>query len=103
MQLADLVLFDEPLGHRPLWVRIVPFLNWHPPHFRQRGLGSAMLSAVIMQAEKLNVDAISGFVTSDDLQKTPYLLEFYEKHGFNVQRTLGHTEGTAATIYRKIY
>lgn len=73
MQLADLVLFDEPLGHRPLWARIMLFL-WHPPEFRQRGLGSAMLCAVITQAEKLKVDAISGFVTLDDLQETPYSL-----------------------------
>lgn len=103
MQLADLVLFDEPLGHHPLWARITSLLRWHPPNFRQRGLGSAMLCAVITQAEKLKVDAISGFITTDDLQKTPYLLEFYKKHGFDVQRISQPTQGTVATIHRKIH
>lgn len=102
MQLADLMLFDEPLGRHPLWTRIMLFLKWHPPTFRQRGLGSAMLCAVVIQAEKLKIDAISGFITTDDLQNTPYLLKFYEKHGFDVQRVSPPSQGTVATIYRTI-
>lgn len=62
----------------------LPFLKWKPPNFRQRGLGAAMLRYVIVKAEALKVEAISGFITSDDLRETPCLLEFYEKHGFTV-------------------
>jgi GNAT acetyltransferase-like protein len=101
MTLADLIIFDRSF-RRPLWVRLLPFLKWKPPNFRQRGLGSAMLRYVIAQAEALKVDAISGFVTSDDLQATPYLLEFYEKHGFTVQRTSQGSQQIATTIYREM-
>lgn len=95
MTLADLVIFDK-VGHRPLWSRLLPFLTWKPPNFRQRGLGSAMLRYVISQAEKLEVEAISGFVTSDDLRETPYLLEFYRQHGFTVRHNA--TQSTATII-----
>lgn len=95
MTLADLVIFDR-IVRRPLWSRLLPFLTRKPPNFRQRGLGSAMLRYVISQAEKLEVEAISGFVTSDDLRETPYLLEFYRQHGFTVRHNA--TQSTATII-----
>jgi len=98
MTLADLIIFDRS-SQRPLWARLLPFLKWNPPNFRQRGLGSAMLQYIIAKAEKLKVDAISGFVTSDDLQETPYLLKFYEKHGFTVRRTSQGSQDDSITIY----
>jgi hypothetical protein len=96
MTLADLVIFDG-MVRRPLWSRLLPFLTWKPPNFKQRGLGSAMLRYVIAQAEKLQVDAISGYLTSDDLRDTPYLPEFYEKHGFLVRQS---APDSAPIIYR---
>lgn len=102
MTLADLVIFDPPTVRRPLWATLFPFLKWQPPSFRQCGFGSAMLRYVIEQAEMVGVERISGFTTSDDLRLTPYLLAFYEKHGFVVQRTQTDRQGTAATIYRDV-
>ncbi|MBA3920406.1 MAG: GNAT family N-acetyltransferase [Nostocaceae cyanobacterium] len=98
MTLADLIIFDRRF-RRPLWARLLPFLKWKPLNFRQRGLGSAMLHYVIAQAEALNVDAIFGFVTSDDLRETPYLLKFYEKQGFTVHRTSQGSQENSITIY----
>lgn len=95
IELVDIIIFDPPVIIPPWWVRWMPFLPWKPSHFRQCGLGSAMLQYVIQQAEILNVEAITGFLTSDDIQETPYLESFYEKHGFIV-------DGENKTLYRQV-
>lgn len=83
MTIADLIIF-EPLDIKPWWVRLFPFLYKQRASYKGRGLGSAMLNYIIASARKMGISEIRGWINGDDLEATPYLLEFYRKHGFTV-------------------
>jgi hypothetical protein len=101
MNLADIIIFDPPLLQTPMWCRLVPFYKWRPPSFRKRGLGSAMLKYVILQAVMLRVNAINGYIIYENWFNTPYLSLFYKRHGFVIQKT-ETVHGNNITIYREI-
>lgn len=81
--IADLIIF-EPLDIKRWWERIFPFLYKQPDSLKGRGLGSAMLTYIIASAQAMGVSEIRGWITSDDIEATPYLVGFYRKHGFIV-------------------
>lgn len=85
MTIADLTI-REPLDIKPLWARVLPFLyRKQPVSYKGRGLGSAMLNFIIESARAMGVSEINGWITGDDREATPYLPEFYRKHGFMVK------------------
>ncbi len=102
LEITDLIIFDPPIIVPPWWEKLFPFLRRNPPRFRQRGLGDAMLDAIISYAEALELDTITGCITRDDLAQTPYLPDFYEKHGFAVEFAPESANGNAATLLRVV-
>lgn len=95
--LGNIEIFERPLGHYPLW------LYWRRrTAFRRRGLGSAMLEFVVGFGKAKGADAIWGFINKEDLQKTPYLLDWYQRHGFSVRPNTNPSSGAIATIYRQL-
>jgi GNAT superfamily N-acetyltransferase len=54
------------------------------PSHRKRGLGTAFLREVIALAQQRGVEVIRGFAVQKDVQETPNLLAWYQRHGFEV-------------------
>jgi GNAT superfamily N-acetyltransferase len=54
---------------------------------RRDGLGSALMRAII-EAARFHFRAIEGVIKSGDLQEYPDLPSWYERHGFEVDRTV---------------
>lgn len=98
LEIGDIIIFEDPLLPKNGFFSRHPFQRPHR-NFRNLGLGTAMLHFVVEQAQKMKVKGISGFVTQEDAQKTPYLLNWYQKNGFEV--TYDSTHSTI-TIYRPI-
>jgi GNAT superfamily N-acetyltransferase len=103
LELADLVIFEQAIVFRRGCLRYIPFLSQPQPNFRHLGLGTAMLEYVIAQAKALGMKGIYGEVTHDDAMKTPYLIEWYQRHGFTVGHEPKRLPNAVATIYREIY
>lgn len=78
------VYISEYIGNKPILYKLLPFLVWNKPNYRNKGLGSAMLKYAIEQAKIMKVNSIVGNISGEDLEKTPYLIEFYQKHGFTI-------------------
>ncbi len=101
LNLGNIEIFEDPiLPRNSLW-SLRPCQRPHR-NFRQLGLGSAMLEYVIVQAQLLGVERITGYIILDDASKTPYLAEFYRRHGFNVVPVTYKSSFKAATISRDI-
>ncbi len=100
MKICDLVIFDDPVMPRNGLFSFPPFRRPHR-NFRALGLGTAMLRFIIERAERLKVNGISGFITPDDERQTPYLLDFYRKHGFTVNISHDESSNRTVSIYRE--
>lgn len=99
--IGNIELFEQSFLPRNRLFSLCPFQR-SKRNFRGRGLGSAMLKYVIAQAEQLGVIGISGFITPDDARTTPYLFDFYRRHGFDVRLKDDPTGHSVATIYREV-
>jgi len=53
-------------------------------NYRGRGLGTALLKEVIAIARHTGFKRIYGSVMRDDITRIPYLLEWYQRHGFSM-------------------
>jgi hypothetical protein len=49
-----------------------------------KGVGTALLEIALAFAYQYRFNYVKGFVTKGDLDTTPYLLEWYVRHGFDV-------------------
>jgi len=61
-----------------------------------------MLEYTIAQAKRLGVVEIWGEITTDDARKTPYLIEWYQRHGFTIENTSQPSMRCIATIRRDV-
>ena len=57
--------------------------EFEPENYRQRGLGTLLLTNVIEHARKLGAVSLRGEVFQADVENNPGLLNWYERHGFN--------------------
>jgi len=85
---------SDPLNRRsifsdyaslPAWIKKnvkVTEVNKHFKNYRHQGLGTKLLTLLIEHAREKNVQRIYGNVMKDDIGKTPGLIEWYERHGF---------------------
>jgi GNAT superfamily N-acetyltransferase len=53
---------------------------------RGRGLGAALLRIAIDYAKAQSCEGVDGELAPNDLERTPYLRDFYRKAGFEIQR-----------------
>ena len=51
-------------------------------HLKHRGIGSQILDMLIAKARSEGIADIYGSVTQDDIENTPYLIDWYQRHGF---------------------
>lgn len=51
-------------------------------NYRRKGLGTALLGLAIESGRRHRVKRIYGSIVQKDIDKTPGLVEFYEKQGF---------------------
>ncbi|WP_324664290.1 GNAT family N-acetyltransferase [Dehalococcoides mccartyi] len=50
--------------------------------YRGQGLGTVLLKLAIGTGKKKNLKRICGSIVRKDVDRTPDLIEFYERHGF---------------------
>ena len=86
LEIDDFKIDDEACLSYPFannfFVRI--FGSCPQANFRGLGIGSRLLRAFIDAARKLGIREIWGSVQDGDVKQTPYLLDFYKKHGFSI-------------------
>ena len=51
-------------------------------HLKHRGIGNQLLDQLVAKAKSEGITEIYGSVTHDDVVRTPYLLAWYQRHGF---------------------
>jgi hypothetical protein len=86
--LQDIAIANQvprPLG--PGWLKacLGGRSEWSQPiNYRGRGLGSVLLRCVIAYTRERGFQSVQGQVFRADLENTPYLLQWYRQHGFQV-------------------
>lgn len=86
MVLDDIAIANEanpaltPLERLQQWMFAAEF---EPVNYRQRGLGTVLLTNVIEHARKLGAAALRGEVFQADVENNLGLLSWYERHGFS--------------------
>jgi N-acetylglutamate synthase-like GNAT family acetyltransferase len=64
--------------------RLPEFLRRRPKALLGEGIGRELLRRFLQEADASGVREIYGSVTGDDLQRSPFLLGWYERHGFQI-------------------
>jgi hypothetical protein len=93
--LGDIQIFDE-----------VPFLSpqdklyhlshWNEPtNYQQRGLGTILLKEIINFVKLRQIKKLHGSLTQQDLSKNPKLIQWYQKHGFQIEKPTSDEATTA--------
>jgi ribosomal protein S18 acetylase RimI-like enzyme len=87
----------------PIWLKkntTVTEINRDNKNYRHQGLGTKLLSLLIEHATERKVQRLYGSVMKADIDKTPRLVEWYEKHGFQRCSSYpGCIAGAAAYIF----
>lgn len=61
-----------------------------PINYRGRGLGSVLLRQLIAYTQERAFQSIQGQVFRADVENTPYLLQWYRQHGFEILAATEH-------------
>ncbi|WOO43117.1 GNAT family N-acetyltransferase [Rubellicoccus peritrichatus] len=77
IKLCDIVVFDGVKFKRAFGL-----LPYRHVNFRNRGIGSLLMKAVISEIRKHQISKIYGFIVSKDLKRNPNLLNWYVGWGF---------------------
>lgn len=88
--LADIQLLEMPQIHRDGVYKYFPRWLWRKSQresYRGRGLGSALIEAVVGFARSNGLQRIEGFIVERDYHRNPHLPSLYENHGFAVRTT----------------
>jgi N-acetylglutamate synthase-like GNAT family acetyltransferase len=70
------------------------------PPYRNRGIGSQLIAVIKQLAREKQVQTVTGFITREDSEGTPHLLEWYKRHGFAVQPIDGQNATKAIALLR---
>ncbi|MEM9542861.1 MAG: GNAT family N-acetyltransferase [Cyanobacteria bacterium P01_E01_bin.42] len=84
LKLADIKISDEEYFESGIdkWFKLT---HWNEPtNYQNKTLGSQLLHHIIDFAKHHNIKKISGILECEDRQKQPFLISWYEKHGFNI-------------------
>lgn len=92
--LQDIAIANQVnLPFRPGWISWRPGLGNalpQPINYRGRGLGSILLRQLIAYSRERAFQSIHGQVFRADLENTPYLLQWYRQHGFEILAATDH-------------
>lgn len=83
LEIADFCIFEQLRVPLPR-VLFGIFTRCRVVRMRGRGLGAAVLAAVLEYARGGGFASIEGRITESDVQKTPHLVSFYQGRGFDV-------------------
>ena len=72
----------HPIGFIKSSAITTPKPNKYIKNYRRQGLGTKLLDLSIEHAKERNVQCIYGSVMQDDIARTPGLVEWYERYGF---------------------
>lgn len=67
------------------------------PAYRGRGLGSLPLGQIVTWGETAGVSEVWGGIVQKGTDETPFLLEWYDRHGFAGGECLLRPEGPRST------
>lgn len=95
--LADIRVPEEvfrpwPIMPRPLLILLGRCPPWRP---RRHGIGTQLLTRFLREADAAGFREIYGSITQDDLDATPWILDWYQIHGFEVSEPDGQCVPTA--------
>ena len=87
MTLGDIHIRDDFVPPAGSVVEVLRRLVAKPKalQLRKQGLGTRMLQMVIAEAKRRGLHEITGSVTLEDRESNPKLLDWYCKHGFQVE------------------
>ncbi len=75
-----------------------------PVNYRRRGLGSALLRCLIAHAHARQAQHLYGNVFEQDVQNNSKLLQWYQKHGFEIREIPeGDREDIVAHIHLDLH
>ena len=84
LQLCDIQVFNSVV--RPWPVLTAWMLRFWGPRksaiFRGQGIGDELLSRFCYEADRVGFREIFGYIVEGDAETRPWLLRWYEKHGF---------------------
>jgi hypothetical protein len=90
LELKDIAIANEVSPTLGGWLQhLIKVSGWQPQpiNYRRQGLGSALLSHLIDYARSQGFQSLWGEVFRPDVENTPGLLQWYQKHGFEVRPT----------------
>jgi GNAT superfamily N-acetyltransferase len=86
LNIQDLHVYDSL---RPPWsitdpIRVLLRLPRPAVNFRGNGIGTVLITRIIEEARKEQIQEIWGSVKQDDVNATPGLLDWYQRRGFMI-------------------
>jgi GNAT superfamily N-acetyltransferase len=87
MRLSDMEVKTEIATSDSLTNGLTRWLRGKPvvESFRGRGIGNLMLEHFLAWCWEMNVSEVYGSVVQMDMDETPWLLDWYVRHGFEVR------------------
>ncbi len=104
LQLGDIeVELEMPRSHRSLASRLTRRLTGCTPmQLRGRGIGRELLKRVLQAADSAGVSEVWGNVTQADLERSPFLLTWYQRYGFELEATDDESvQGSVCKVVRR--
>ncbi|MEX0777189.1 MAG: hypothetical protein WD042_15905 [Phycisphaeraceae bacterium] len=85
VQLCDIHVRDDVTPPRSAFIRLLsPAMRRDIQSYRGQGIGGLLLRHLLREADAMAAEEVWGFVVQDDLSRSPFLLEWYGRHGFEV-------------------
>lgn len=101
--LGDIAIANDVIASPANWwdslLRKIPGYQPQSVSYRGKGLGSTLLQALIEQARTAGGQTLYGTVFRQDCENNPNLLQWYQKHGFEIQPPHPEDEDMLALIH----
>ncbi|MEP0880611.1 GNAT family N-acetyltransferase [Trichocoleus sp. ST-U3] len=83
MKISDLIISnDDDVVEIPRWRKV---FKLKPRNYRNKGLGTYLLKFALDFARQKGMRRIYGCLTHKDIATTPGLINWYKKHGFELE------------------
>ena len=84
IKLCDIRVHDRLEYRRSLIDRLFSGSQTYVQSFRRCGVGKALLGRVFVEVTRLEATEIWGVVVQSDLQESPFLMDWYQRNGFEI-------------------
>jgi len=81
--IADIKVNEKRVAPIPWWKKKLG-IQGELIVFRKKGAGGSLMQEVLQIAKEEGAQKIYGYVTQDDLERSEFLLSWYERMGFEV-------------------